>query len=250
MLARALIVLLLILNFGVALWWATRDAPPAAADVALPPGAEPLRLLGESTRAATGAAPSTAAVAATQAPAPTAEAPDAPPPEEAPETPAPPAVASACHAFGPFADAAAADRARAQLQPAVQRLSRRESRSAPRGWNVHLSALADRAAAGAMATRLVEAGFRDHYLMPAGEDGTVDIALGRFGNEAAAQRHLAALRAAGFEAVAEPIGEAGGARYWIDVAVGEHADLAVLRRAAGAAQAERIDCGALATAAR
>lgn len=250
MLARALVVLLLILNLGVALWWATRDAPPPAAAVALPPGAEPLRLLGESMRAATGAAPSTAAVAATQDPAPTVVAAAAPSPEEAPETQAPPAAASVCHAFGPFADAAAAERARAQLQPAVQRLSTRESRSAPRGWSVHLPALADRAAAGAMATRLVEAGFSDHYLMPAGESGTVDIALGRFGNEAAARRHRAALREAGFEAVAEPIGAAGDARYWIDVAVGEYADVDVLRRAAGAAQAERIDCGALAVAAR
>ncbi len=250
MLARALIVLLLILNLGVALWWITREVPPPAADVALPPGAESLRLLGESTRAATGAATSVAAVATTQAPAPAVEAPAAPPPGEATEAQAPAAVASVCHAFGPFADAAAAGQARARLQPAVQRLSTRESRSAPRGWSVHLPALADRAAAGAMATRLAEAGFRDHYLMPAAESGTVDIALGRFGNEAAAQRHRAALRAAGFEAVAEPIGDAADARYWIDVAVGEYADLAVLQRAAGAAQAERIDCDTLAAAAR
>jgi len=250
MLARALIVLLLILNLGVALWWITREAPPPAAEVALPPGAEPLRLLDESARPADPAASSPPAAATTQDPASSVAEPVAPPLEDAPAAQAAPAVASTCHAFGPFADAAAAERARAQLQPVALRLSTRESRSAPRGWSVHLPALADRAAAGAMAARLVEAGFRDHYLMPAAENGTVDIALGRFGNEAAAQRHRAALRAAGFEAVAEPIGDAGDARYWIDVAVGEHADLAVLRRASGAAQAERIDCATLATAAR
>ncbi|TWT18699.1 hypothetical protein FQY83_15120 [Luteimonas marina] len=246
MLARALIVLLLILNLGVVLWWITREVPPPAAGITLPPGAEPLRLLDESTRPAAVAASSPPA-AATPDPAPAVAEPVAPPSEEAP---AAPAVASTCHAFGPFADAAAAGQARAQLQPVVQRLSTRESRSAPRGWSVHLPALTDRAAAAAMVTRLVEAGFRDHYLMPAAENGAVDIALGRFGSEPAAQRHRAALREAGFEAVAEPIGEAGDVRYWIDVAVGEYADLAVLQRAAGAAQAERIDCATLAAAAR
>ena len=51
MFARALIVLLLILNLGVALWWTTRDdAVPAAPDVVLPPGSERLRLLQDATQ--------------------------------------------------------------------------------------------------------------------------------------------------------------------------------------------------------
>src|SRR5690606_19927601 len=117
---------------------------------------------------------------------------------------------------------AAAGRAAAQLRPAVLRVATRQVRTAPRGWNVQLSALPDRAAAEAAATRLAAAGFDDHYLLPAAEDGTVDIALGRFAGEDPAQRHAAALRAAGFAAVAEPIGDDGQVRHWVDIAAGEH----------------------------
>ncbi|HRO27639.1 MAG TPA: SPOR domain-containing protein [Luteimonas sp.] len=233
---RALIVLLLILNLGVALWWITRDDAAPSEAPALPQGVERLQLLEE-------AAPppgSTAAIA---------EAPDDEAPQSEDDAPAaadsPPAAASACHALGPFPDAATAERAAAQLRPAVQRLAMRESRAAPRGWNVLLPRLADRDAAAAAATRLAAAGFGDHYLMPAAADGTVDIALGRFGSEAPALRHQAALRAAGFEAVAAPIGDAGDARYWIDVAASADADLAGLRRASGATRSEAIDCATL-----
>ena len=105
-----------------------------------------------------------------------------------------------------------------------------------------LPALADREAANAMATRLTAAGFKDHYIMPAGD--AMDIALGRFGSETAAQRHQAALRAAGFVVRAEPIGEPGDVRYWIDVEAREGFDAVALRRATGATQAESIACAA------
>ncbi|TYT27064.1 SPOR domain-containing protein [Luteimonas viscosa] len=256
MFARALIVLLLILNLGVALWWATRgDDAPSADELPLPRGVEPLRLLEES---ADPAAPARAPVtvppgapeardardqaAATAGPGPTTAATEAGETTPAREAAAAPAVATVCHSFGPFADAAAAGRAAAQLRPAVRGVATRQVRPAPRGWNVQLSALPDRAAADAAATRLSAAGFDDHYLLPAAEDGTVDIALGRFGGEAAAQRHVAALQAAGFAAVAEPIGGDGQTRHWVDVVAGEHVDPDVLRRAAGAAQGEPIEC--------
>ncbi|MCA0395457.1 MAG: hypothetical protein LCH70_15310 [Proteobacteria bacterium] len=254
MLARALIVLLLILNLGVALWWTTRHDAPAVAEVALPPGSERLQLLRE--------APTTAPVAATpEPPAPSGEAGalpapgDAATPATAPETVAAavpaPVVEATCRAFGPFVDVAARDRARALLQPASRRLALRETRTAAaRGWRVFLSGLADRDAANAMATRLTAAGFRDHYVLPAPAAGAVEIALGRFGGEAAAVRHQAALRTAGFEARAEPIGEADGTRYWIDVETGADFDVVGLRRASGAAQAETIACTALAASGR
>ena len=242
MLARALIVLLLILNLGVALWWTTRgDAEAALPDVALPQGSERLRLMQETAQAPAAAAPATVAAPTPDA-ATTVAAADAGEAEATtPPSPSPPAAA-ACFAFGPFADVAARDRASALLRPAATRLTPRESRVAPRGWRVFLPALADRDAANAMATRLTAAGFSDHYLMPAAAAGTMDIALGRFGSEASAQRHQAALRAAGFEARAEPIGEAGGVRHWIDVEAGEGFDAVALRRATGAAQVESIAC--------
>src|SRR5690606_27680106 len=109
----------------------------------------------------------------------------------APPDPAPAAGPGRCHRFGPFADAAVAQRAVAVLQPMVQGLAVRETRPAARGWDVRMAALPDRAAAEAMATRLVAAGFADHYLLPAADDGSVDIALGRFGSEESARRHRA-----------------------------------------------------------
>ncbi|MDH5835375.1 SPOR domain-containing protein [Luteimonas kalidii] len=269
MFARALIVLLLILNLGVALWWATRakDVPPPA--VALPAGVEPLRLLGEpASAAATLPAPQSVPAVPAQARGPaTADGragPDAglePGPEPGPEPESATAAqadpprdtvalpdAAQCHAFGPFDGAQAATRAAAALRPAVLRVALREARSAPRGWDVRLAGLADRAAAEAMAARLVAAGFRDHYLMSADAGGRIDIALGRFGGEDAARRHRMALQAAGFEAVEAPIGDGGPVRQWVDVATGAQADLAVLQRAAGATRREPIDCAGFAAA--
>lgn len=247
--ARALIVLLLILNLGVALWWATRDRSTPAPDLRLPEGVEPLRLLADPEPVAAPPVVTEASVAP-PAPAPELE----PDPLLRPAPPDPPGTAAApasrCHRLGPFADAAAANRAAAALRPMVPRLVLRETRTAPRGWDVRLAELPDRAAADAMVARLVAAGFGDHYLLPAADDGRIDIALGRFGNEDSAQRHRAALRAAGFDAVAAPIGDGGPAQHWVHVAIGEGADVAALQRSGGAAQAADVDCATLSAAGR
>ena len=265
--ARALIVLLLILNLGVALWWATREAAAPAPQVPLPAGVETLQLLGEGD--APGPSTAAAVAGASTAPPASGAAPDAvagdaspdsagptdaaaEPPQlasdfllrPAPPDPAPTAGPQRCRRFGPFPDAAAASRAAAALRPSAQRLVVRETRAAARGWDVRMVALADRNAAEAMASRLAAAGFRDHYLLSAAEDGSVDIALGRFGNEDGARRHRDALQAAGFDAVAVPVGD-GPAQHWIHVALAAQADPAALRRAAGAAQAASIDCATL-----
>jgi len=47
MFARALIVLLLVLNVGVAAWWATRPEPPIPADRVQPVGVPRLQLVQE-----------------------------------------------------------------------------------------------------------------------------------------------------------------------------------------------------------
>ena len=246
--SRALIVLLLILNLGVALWWMTRVDTQPALVVDLPEGAEPLQLLAEA------AAP---AVGPVQAPTPTPAATQPPTQAQAPAQPpiaaaAPPAATDAaaaamtCRSFGPFDDAAAAQQAQSRLRPLVLSLATRQVQPVARGWQVRMRALPDRDAAAATATRLTAGGFRDHYLMPADADGRVDIALGRFGSEPAARRHQQALVAAGFAAIAEPLGDPASARHWIDVAAPVAADLAALQRASGAARGEAVECGTLA----
>lgn len=238
--SRAVIVLLLILNLGVALWWITRvDAGPAPV-VALPEGAEPLRLLGEAAAPPARAQPTPAAPDAPAAPSPVDAGADAPGADIADTDTAP-----VCHSFGPFDDEAAVQQAQARLRPLVQASASRQVQSAARGWQVRMRALPDRDAATATATRLVAAGFRDHYLMPADAGGRVDIALGRFGSEPAARRHQQALGAAGFAAIAEPLGDPATARHWIDVAAPAEADLAALQRASGAARGEAVECGTL-----
>lgn len=234
--SRALIVLLLILNLGVALWWVTRVHTQPALVVELPEGAEPLRLLAEA------AAP---AVAPAPPPIPAPAAPQTQAPTAATAASVDASAAIACRSFGPYDDAAAAQQAQARLRPLVQSLATRQVQAVARGWQVRMRALPDRDAAAATATRLTAAGFRDHYLMPADADGWVDIALGRFGSEPAARRHQQALVAAGFAAIAEPLGDPATARHWIDVAVPAATDLAALQRASGAARSETVECGTL-----
>lgn len=245
MLTRALVVLLLILNLGVALWWATRDdvAPPPV-EIALD-APERLRLLSEPGPEPAPDAPQMEPDAVPAALDESIDAGSAAAPADAAPAPVAAEAPPACHAIGPYADRAAAVQAVAALQPQVLRLALRESRNAPRGWRVQLRGLPDRETATATTARLAAAGFTDHYLMPAGEDGRIEIALGRFGSEAAAQRHQATLRAAGFAAVAEPIGDSA-AQHWVDVVAGPEVLADALRRSAGARQAERIDCAAVA----
>lgn len=253
---RALIVLLVILNLGVALWWVTRTEPPPPSDPALPAGVELLRLPGEDAPA-TPAAPPVAAEAATGDAADAAAgdgagaagvAASSAPPAAAP--PDPPAVApERCLRLGPFDDAAAAGAAADAVRAAVLRQAVRTLPEATRGWDVRMAALPNRTAAEAMAGRLGAAGFHDHYLLSPDEDGRVDIALGRFSTEEGAQRHRRALQEAGFDAVAQPVGDAG-VRHWLHVAVAQAADADALRRMAGAARASRVDCATLGAAAR
>lgn len=241
MLARALIVLLLILNLGVALWWVGR-APPAPAPAPQPAaGVELLELLAPPVGEATAAVPSSTTV--TAAPAST---PPAPAPTVVQAGPQPAPAAPVCRSLGPF-DAAGAARAEAQLRPLVRALSVRQVQAeGGRGWRVLMRGQPGRDAAAATAARLLAAGFRDHYVMPAADDGTVAIALGRYSSEAGARRHQQALAAAGFAAEAEPLGEAGPTHYWLDVSVGEEAGLAALQRASGAQRSEARACGSLA----
>src|SRR5690606_24536712 len=167
MLARSLIVLLVVLNLGVALWWLARDdALPAPADTALPTGVARLQLVSEARPVADAApSPSTAPApaAADDAEPPesvSAEAPAPPPAPVADAAPAPADEALQCYALGPFTDAGKLAAARGELQSRVARLHVREVPSTVRGdWRVWLPPQADRAAAQALVERIVAAGF-------------------------------------------------------------------------------------------
>ncbi len=225
---RASLVLLVVLNLGVALWWGLRsDAPPAPAEEA-PSGIARLQLLSERPDPR----PTAPAVAASTE---TSAAPAAPS-----ATPAATATPERCFSAGPFADTAALDAARTVLAPMATRLRSREIReNGGRGWRVYLPAAADRAAADTSAQRLRAAGFNDLVVVGDGAEAN-SVALGRFSTEARARAHAAALNAAGFAARAEALGETRS-RYWLDLVAGPGFDQNQARRAAGMA-VRATDC--------
>ncbi|MFL6591806.1 MAG: hypothetical protein ACJ8GK_03750 [Luteimonas sp.] len=188
MLTRALILLLLVLNLGVATWWWLRPAADTRAAATVDPLVPRLRLVGEK------------GVAAAR-------------PQASVARPAP-----ACFEFGPFDDAVSFAHAQAVLQQVATRMEVRREPGG-RGWRVWMPPLPDLEAARAMAARIVAAGLKDYYVVPNGAEAN-SIALGRYGNAAAAQRRQQTLRAAGFESLAEPLGS--GPR-WLRVAMGVEA---------------------------
>jgi cell division septation protein DedD len=147
-----------------------------------------------------------------------------------------------CFSFGPFTDAAALDAARTRLQPRVTTLRARSVATTRRGWRVWLPPLADRASAQAMAARIEAAGFKDYYVIPTGADAN-SIALGRFGNEAAARRQQSALETAGFPAQVDALGDAA---QWLDV-MGSGLDAGAIRQDIGVTRSRPLDCAALAS---
>ncbi len=206
MLVRALAVLLLVLNLGVAAWWVLRTPPLPPRAVEPPMGVAKLQLTSEAR------APRPAA--------PVASPPVVPAPTQA--TPAPVAAATVaadarCYSVGPFADAAAADRARDLLLAVSSRVVAREQRSGSgsRGWRVYVPAAASLEEAQAIVQRISAAGFNDYFIVRQGSEAN-SIALGRYRSEPSAQRRADSLTAAGFAVRAEPIGE-GRTTVWLDL---------------------------------
>lgn len=221
MLIRALIVVLLVLNLGVALWWALRTQPADDAVIASAPGVARLQLASEVT-------PSTLA--------------------GAPDRAAAQVAIERCASLGPFADAAGAEAAIARLQPlVVQVRQRRDYAGKPRSWRVFLPPYADVEQAEAAARRALDAGFRDYYVIREGVDANA-LALGLFRGESSARERAAALAAAGFAAQVEPVG-AGPVEYWLDIGAAATFDLDGGQALVGAAKAEPLDCERFAAAA-
>ncbi|MGJ7904320.1 SPOR domain-containing protein, partial [Lysobacter sp. 1R34A] len=162
-----------------------------------------------------------------------------------PAAPTPEAAKAQCFSVGPFADAAAADAARAKLQPLAQKLATRAqagSSNPSRGWRVYLPPAASAEAAQATAQRIRAAGFSDLFVMGAGADAN-GIALGRFRSEDSARKRASSLSEAGFPARVEALGETTSAT-WIDAAT-TTSNGDALRRAAGAQRWRSVSCGAL-----
>ena len=230
MILRAAIVFLLVLNLGIAAWWISggNAAPPLAA-TPTPAGVPGLRLVGEMV-AAKAASPAAAPVVPAPAPASV----DSPAVAE-------PAVVQHCLRFGPFADAATRDAARAALSAAGVRAQPRDLPArASRGWKVHIPPFASREEANAMGEKIKAAGISDWYVMNQG-DAANSIALGRYGSEDAARRREAELKAKGIPAVAEALGD-GAAQAWLEARLPANAQRGAF---AAIAPSKTVDCTTL-----
>ena len=212
MILRAAIVLLLMLNLGAAAWWWLggdagdgAHAPAGGVSSGLP-GAPGLRLLTEAAPVAAVIPPAALPVSASPASASAGTAEPAARP------------GAACMRFGPFADAASRDAARASLSSLASTVVARDTPGrASRGWWVLLPALPSRDEARALGERIKAAGITDWYVMGEGDQAN-GIALGRYGSENAARRREADIRAKGFPAQAAPLGDRAP-QWWLDARI-------------------------------
>lgn len=278
MLTRALIVVLAILNLGVACWWLLRDAPQALAPPPQPAGVAELRWVPGGVDAAaaaeaTAAAPTAplmerepaerTAVAATPAsvapakqeianpqvaeatPVAAAAKPVTPAaPTAAPEKPATPSAAAEpprCIVLGPFADRAAATSAQGKAGNVISQVRLREQPAASGSarFRVMLPAAANRDEAQATVKRIVAAGLSDYYIISQGEDINA-VALGQYRNREGAERRMAAVQAAGFQPRLVASGDAG--QWWLEGQLAAGTQPAQAQQRSGAAQSRSLEC--------
>jgi hypothetical protein len=258
MLTRFLIVILAVLNVGVALWWLAPRPQTVLAPVSTEPGVATLELLPGPATAAPQAVVSTAAAdeanastdnalaAITAAPAAVAAKP-AIEPTTPPEVATPPAkpVPEQCVSLGPFADAAKAQSAIAALGADALRSRTRETPGKPASsYRVFIAPAATREEAQATAKRIVEAGFSDYFIVSQGEEANA-VALGQYRNREGAQRRLSSLEAAGFPARLAANGNEIPPGWWLDVAMRAGVTPAALQQRTGAGQQQSLDCARL-----
>ncbi|MCR8713571.1 SPOR domain-containing protein [Stenotrophomonas indicatrix] len=273
MLTRALIVVLAILNLGVATWWLLRDEPARAPLPPPPTGVAELRWLPGGTDAAVAAQASAAvptealvereaapATAVAAAPAPAAATPPAPSkpaepvkapepmaavakpaPEPVAEKPAAPAVPPRCLALGPFVDRAAATAAQGRAGNLLSQVRLREQPAASGSarYRVLLPAAASRDDAQATVKRIVAAGLSDYYIISQGDE-TNAIALGQYRNREGAERRMAAVQAAGFQPRLVASGDAG--QWWLEGQLATGSEPAQAQQRSGAAQQRSLEC--------
>lgn len=263
MLTRFLIVVLAVLNVGVALWWMTPRTPAEPAPVLPETGVATLELLPSpapakaevsETPVASSAAKMEAEPPVVVASAPATAAAPVTPATAAPTTPAAPASASApaakpeaeqCLSLGPFTDQAKAQSAIAGLGADALRPRLREVPGKPASsYRVFIPPAASREEAQATAKRIVEAGFSDYFIVSQGAEANA-VALGQYRNREGAQRRLSALEAAGFPAKLAPNGNETPSSWWLDLTARAGVLPATLQQRAGAAQQQSLDCARL-----
>ena len=150
-----------------------------------------------------------------------------------------------CLSLGPFADRAAAQAAQARAGALLRGARLREVADAgATRYRVVLPAAASREEAQATVKRIVAAGLSDYYIIAQGEE-TNAIALGQYRNREGADRRMAALSAAGFNARLVASGGDGSAQWWLDATLAGQADPASARQRSGAAQQRSLDCARL-----
>lgn len=275
MLVRALLVVLTILNLGVAVWWAMQpptspsvpmpavpagvatlqlvNEAPAAAAAPTPPPAAPVAAQDSAVAAdAAGSAPASASAPATTttaAPAtePALPAAPAPAPTEAQAEPAakPAADTAVCLSLGPYADRDAAQAAVAALAPGTPRPRLREAAdSNAASFRVILPTIGGEDGLKQATERIVAAGIHDYYPLRQGETGNA-IALGQYRSREGAERRRAELARVGFNADLIPNGGSGQSRWWLDLRADSATQAAALRRQLGAAHQRSVDCATL-----
>ena len=193
MLLRALIVLLLCMNLGVAVWWAAHREPALTVLPATEAGIPSLTLLSETERL--------------------------PPPVDAAElsaAPEAPGPASACLSLGPFSTPADLRKAMNTLMPQVENIQFREVAAVSlRGYRVFLPAAGSRAQALETARALSAKGISDYYVVTAGDQQDT-ISLGIFRELENATKRREEVAALGYnptiETRTEPVQQ-----WWIDL---------------------------------
>lgn len=255
MVIRFMIVVLAILNVGVALWWLAPKPAAAPEPARVEPGVATLELLphpqasgtvaqsADTLRAMPVKAPETdpAVAVDVRAASPAGVAVPSSKPVPAPA----PAVVRECLRLGPFAAEVEAKAALARLAGMAER-SRLHAvpGKAASGYRVLIPAATSREEAQATVKRIVEAGFSDYFIIAQGDDANA-IALGQYRNREGAERRLASLTAAGFAATLVPSGNETPARWWIDAALAAGTGAAAAMRQAGATQQQSLDCARL-----
>lgn len=221
MLSRILVLVLLVMNLGVGLWWWLRTSPPEPVVASTEQGVPSLQLLSEL------------AVTAAEPPA-EAESVGPPTPLSAPE-------ARDCLKLGPWVTQVDLRRAMNVLTPAVNRIQFRETREViRRGYRVFLASPGSREEALAAARQLSARGLTDYYVVTAGNDQN-SVSLGLFRDENNANTRLRQVRAQGFDAQMEPRNDELP-QYWIDIDVDQGVDWRVLLGRQGDIGAEPIAC--------
>lgn len=280
MLTRSLIVVLAVLNLGVACWWLLRDAPQKPAPLPQPAGVAELRWVpggadANAAAEATAAAPTAplmerepaakTAVAATPAPAPavlakpeipkpqTADAtpvaaaakPATPPaPVPAPEKPVtPPAAAEPprCVALGPFADRAAATGAQGKAGTLLSQVRLREQPAASGSARYRVMLPAAANRDEAQATvKRIVAAGLSDYYIISQGEEANAVALGQYRNREGAERRMAAVQAAGFQPRLVASGDAG--QWWLEGQLAAGTQPAQAQQRSGAAQSRSLEC--------